>query len=872
MSAMRKIQITPGVYWVEIPEAELFILCACPADSVKHLMKRGLILEMEVKGVRCESGPNAILLSDVLLQNGHFANLAEFPVLQMLYRQGLILPNHPNNTGKRPLLIGSAEQVSSQMKYILRGNYGLLSSEEIQETGVPPNVAEAMMRLKLRFAFGQIRGFDELLDSCIVGNEAVELRHGVWIRRLDMNVFAFDYQGETVTVDLNLPPGEGYESPYPLGFHHIKREYFAVIHSGEGDGWDINRPSMASILMYQGKLYLIDAGPNVLGSLMALGIGVGEIEGIFHTHAHDDHFAGITTLMRGGRRIKYFATPLVRASVTRKLKALLSIREEEFSHFFDVHSLKSEVWNDFEGLEIKPILSPHPIETTIFVFRTLAEDGYRSYAHFADIVSLSVLQGMVTEDSSQPGLSSVDYEWIRKKYLMPATLKKLDIGGGLIHGNAEDFRHDHSNKIILCHTALPLTGKQREIGSSAPFGATDVMIASHTDFARRAAMEYLRSYFPSAPDHQLAGLVNNEVVSFNPGTIILREKERHPELWLVLTGSVEGIRADLNLYTIITAGGMLGEMSALHNTVATMTLRATTFVQALRIPQRVCLGFVKKNNYYDQMVRLYEGRSFLQGTTLFGEVIPYPKQNELAQVMTTRSYQAGEVVDLENHNLGIIRHGALEEFIGHEVFATLGARECFGEEEAVFDIPPIYGLRAVEDTEVCEIPGHLLRDIPIVRWKLFEAIEKRRRRILHANPFGLFSWHWRDEYSIGVRRIDHQHIRLFELGGLVLQAVNQGLDRKAVHHALHKLMDYAVLHFREEEILIRKCGFVGYKEHRKRHRELLLEMEGITSRVLGGHGDQEMQGFSSFFERWLVEHILIEDSQYGKFLNNSGVY
>ncbi|MBF0127416.1 MAG: MBL fold metallo-hydrolase, partial [Magnetococcales bacterium] len=425
MERIRKIQVSPGIFWVEIPEAELYILCGCPADSVKHLMKRGLILEVERHGVRCETGPNAILLSDVLLQNGHFANLAEFPVLQMLYRQGLILPNHPNNTGRRPLLIGSAEQVTAQIKYILRGNYGLISLEEMLEAGLPRVQAEEMMRLKLRFAFGQIRGFDELLESKIVDNEPLELRNGVMIQRLDVNLFEIVFQDVRVSVDLNLPRGHGYDSPYPLGFHQVKREYFGVIHSGEGDGWDINRPSMASILMYQGRLYLIDAGPNLLGSLMALGIGVEEIAGIFHTHAHDDHFAGITTLMRGGRRIQYFATPMVRAAVTRKLKALLSIREEEFHLFFEVHDLKSEAWNDFEGLEVRPIVSPHPIETTIFMFRTIAEDGYRSYAHFADIVSLSVLEKMITGDGNRPGISRETFDQLRRKYLTPATLKKL---------------------------------------------------------------------------------------------------------------------------------------------------------------------------------------------------------------------------------------------------------------------------------------------------------------------------------------------------------------------------------------------------------------------------------------------------------------
>ena len=131
MAKIKRMEVIRGVYWVEIPEADLYMLCGCPEDSVKHLMQRRLIVPTEQDGVRFETGPNAILLSDVALQNGKFCNLAEFPVLQMLYKQGMIIPGHPNNKGEKPLLIGSQEQVASQMEYIYRGNYGLVSKEEM---------------------------------------------------------------------------------------------------------------------------------------------------------------------------------------------------------------------------------------------------------------------------------------------------------------------------------------------------------------------------------------------------------------------------------------------------------------------------------------------------------------------------------------------------------------------------------------------------------------------------------------------------------------------------------------------------------------------------------------------------------------------
>jgi len=328
--------ITNGVYWVEVPQAGLRVLCGCPEDSVKHMLRLGRIVDTERDGVSFQTGPNAILLSERLIQNRQFSNLSEFPVLQMLYNQGRIIPGHPNNTGRKPLLIGSREQVDAQKEYIYRGNYGLVSEKELMDAGLTAVDAQSQMRLKRRFAFGEIKKTEELVDSLVIEDQAVEIRNGVYIERVGFNQFEFRYGDETSRVDLNLAEDEVYPPPYQLGFHEIDREYFAVVHSGEGDGWDIYRPCMSSVLMFQGRIYLIDAGPNMSAILIALGIHPSEIEGIFHTHAHDDHFSGLPILMTMEKKMKYYATPLVRASVTKKLCALMSIPERDFGNYFEV--------------------------------------------------------------------------------------------------------------------------------------------------------------------------------------------------------------------------------------------------------------------------------------------------------------------------------------------------------------------------------------------------------------------------------------------------------------------------------------------------------------------------------------------------------
>jgi len=872
MPKIGKIQVANGVYWVEVPEAKLYVLCGCPADSVKHLMKRGLIVTKEQNGVIFETGPNAVLLSDVLVQNGSFSNLAEFPVLQMLYKQGMILPNHPNNTGVKPMLLGLREQVEAQMQYIYRGNYGLVSEDEIIQTDIPRETAHDMMRLKLKFAFGKISPADQLLDSRIVENEPVEIRDGVFIRRVRVNIFEFEYKKEYITVDLNLASHESYEAPYRLGFHHIKREYFAVIHSGEGDGWNVNSPCMSSILMFQGKIFLIDAGPNVLYSLTALGIGVNEIEGIFHTHAHDDHFAGFTTLMRSDHRIKYYATPLVRASVAKKLSALMTIEEKNLFDYFEVHDLEFDVWNDIDGLEIKPVFSPHPVETSILFFRTLWENGYRYYAHLADIVALGVLKKMITDNPSEIGISRSFYEQIRKEYLADVQIKKIDVGGGLIHGDAEDFKEDPSEKIILSHTSMDLTNKQKEIGSGAPFGMVDIMIPTSQDYLQLYALEFLQSYFPSAPIYQLKILLNNTVIQFNPESILLKRGIINEDIYLILTGNVELIQTELGVHNILSAGALIGEMSGLAGIPSTGTYRAVNFVKALRLPRSLYFKFVTRNKLYSNIKRLQDNREFLQKTWLFGEVVSYPIQNKLAISMIFRNYEPGEVFSRDIHSaIFIVKTGKLQRYIGENVFETLTAGNFFGEECVLFGTTSLFQIRAAESTEVYQIPGDVLLDIPVVRWKLFETFQKRMRLILKPELTGLPPFHWRDEYSINIQKMDDQHKDIFDKANILYKAIGSDMEKFCIENALNSLVNSIKFHSSDEELLMKQHGYHDYELHRGKHQLIINEIEEIQRQFRKNDIEKTNKAVLEIFRKWIISDILTEDRKYAHFLNKKGI-
>jgi hemerythrin len=727
---IQKVVITKGVYIVDIPDVELQILCAAPADVVKHLTQKGYIVSTEKKGVAYETGPNAILLSDVSVQHSSFSNLGEFPVLQMLYKQGMMIPGHPNNTGEKPIVIGSSEQINSQLQYIYRGNYGLVSKEEIMATGISQDQAQEMMRLKLRFAFGKIQDPSGFLDSVAVDGieHEVEIKDGVKIKRIDLNQFIISYKDESISIDLNLPTGSYYQAPYNLGYYDINREYFAVIHSGQGDGWDIHRPSMASIIMYHGEIYLVDAGPNITNVLQALGIGINEIKGLFHTHAHDDHFAGITSLIQTGHKIKYFATPLVRSAVTKKISALLDVEESEFKNYFEICDLEFDEWSDINGLEVMPIFSPHPIETNIFIFRTIWEDGYKTYAHFADIISLNILKGMVTEDSTSPGISEEFYEKTFQNYQQQVLLKKIDVGGGMIHGDAKDFAWDKTDKIILAHTSSKeLSQVQKSIGSGAPFGAVDVLIPDNQDLIRKSIHTHLKAHFPSITSNQIRILMNCEIKTFNPESILLREYQSTDKVYLVLTGIVEMIEygSTPNSF-MISSGAFIGELNTLLDINLNKTYRAVSYVKALEIPSELFIVFIKYNHLDETIGKRVVKFEILNDFPLFSDLLSFAVLNDIANSLETVYFNQGDNIleDEDDCFLFLLANGEVEMQKDDGTKKVIKEKNFFAEEQLVTNKKTNYKYIAKTDITVHKVSNETIKNIPMIYWQLFESYKK----------------------------------------------------------------------------------------------------------------------------------------------------
>lgn len=870
MSLIKKAKLANGVFWLEFPGADLRILCGCPADSVKHMMKRGVIIPNEASKVFHESGPNAILLSDLAVQKGSFANLAEFPVLQMLYRQGMILPDHPGNTGVKPLLMGHPDQLAAQIQYIHRGNYGLLNEDELLEAGASAEQAKEYMRLKLKFAFGRIANSEELLDNLVIETEASEIKNGVSVRRLSLNVFEFEYEGEDVVIDLNLATNEQYTPSYSLGRYQVKREYFSVIHSGEGDGWDIERPSMASIVVFQGKIYLIDVGPNIETTLHALGIDISEIEGVFLTHCHDDHFAGLPSLIRSDHKIKFYATKLVRHATVKKLSALMSLDESRFDHFFVSYDLDDGEWNNIEGLEIKPVVSPHPMETTILFFRTQWGNGYKSYAHLADIASFDVMEGMVTDNDDEPGMSRAYCEEVKAHYLTHVNIKKVDNGGGLIHGMAKDFHEDRSKKIIFAHTARPLNESERQIGSGAPFGTEDILIPSNHDYLFGRAYSFLLSFFPDLPQDQFRLLLNHEVVQFNPEEIILRNGEEIEDTYFILTGSAEMLDTKTNTIHRMSGGSFIGDMQGLYDVKSTETYRAVSFVRALKLPIEMYKEFVKKNDTFQAISMLAEKRELLQKSWLFGDSISDGIKNAIAASMHVVKSTAilNEYETIQDY-IGLVKEGTVTLKLGDSTFQTLYPGDSLFEDHAVYGTESIFTAHYSEHAAIAMIPIRSIRDVPVVQWKLLENVSRQMRDLANSHEWDSSLLTWRKEYSVGLDEIDADHKLLLKYSKEIITALEEGKQSNELLPLVKTLIDYTRIHFTKEEKIFKDANYSESISHCLKHSLLIEQVEQLNEQCAKEMSKTKAASITRFLKRWILLHIMLEDRKYASYITQA---
>lgn len=722
MSKIIKRTIAPGIVWVEIKAADLSMCCGCPADTVKHLIKARVIRNEDNDKRTFETGPNVLLLSDTLIQNGKLANLSEFVLMQIMYLQGIIIPGHPNFGKFNPIIIGYEDQVKRQLRYVDIGNHGHGSEEEIIEAGFTPENARKIVATKLHYASGAFRSIEDFIDKRYLEDESVEIKNGVFIKRKGVNKFEVSYEHECVSIDLGLNSHQQYHVPYDLPFRKIEPSYFSITHIGEGNGWDIRRPCMSSLLHYKGKNYLIDAGPNIMDNLQKLGIGLSEIDGIFITHIHDDHFAGITDLLNVERRLNLFCINLVRKTAENKLSALFHSNLDLLKIAFNYIELAFDEWNNLDGLEVLPTYSPHTVETTVFHFRVRYNGQEKSYLHLADTINFDEFDKII--QSAPEIFTNEDRNYVRDSYMKKVNLKKLDVGGGLIHGHLSDYANDQSDSLVMAHTTNEITGPDSRF-RNAEFGSTDHLIQpSYFNLYRIRAKLYLSHYSSYLTGKDIDTLNSLTFKHFLPGEKLLFDN-KNPLIYLLISG-LFSYKNELGIDQKLDAGNFMGFSRHYKKESSERSYKSLSHACCLEIPLSVMNEIFIQNNLKDHF---YEGLRLLDilkdayliyfslsGSIFFDLVIE--AQN---LYIPNETFRDEDLTD----NLYIITEGSVDVIYEGKFSVKIFKHQHFGGLNLLQEYRRPQRFVFGAKVKAVSIPIEKIYKIPALLWRLIELEEMR---------------------------------------------------------------------------------------------------------------------------------------------------
>jgi hemerythrin len=123
---------------------------------------------------------------------------------------------------------------------------------------------------------------------------------------------------------------------------------------------------------------------------------------------------------------------------------------------------------------------------------------------------------------------------------------------------------------------------------------------------------------------------------------------------------------------------------------------------------------------------------------------------------------------------------------------------------------------------------------------------------------------------VGVKEIDEQHQRFFDLINAVSAArVLEDADKR-LPHILEELDAYAKFHFSEEERcfdLFKYERAVAHKAEHRGYEQKVEEMKAAYSK-----GDKGLVvDLAEFMEEWLTNHISYSDKQYMKCFKEHGL-
>ncbi len=118
---------------------------------------------------------------------------------------------------------------------------------------------------------------------------------------------------------------------------------------------------------------------------------------------------------------------------------------------------------------------------------------------------------------------------------------------------------------------------------------------------------------------------------------------------------------------------------------------------------------------------------------------------------------------------------------------------------------------------------------------------------------------WSDRLSYGIEEMDNDHKVMIQMVNHMHSLAASNNDAFDVKVLLSRLADYALLHFKREEIVMKACLYPEYDAHVKYHHDLEMQVFDLLKHKNHHFSSEETDDLLKFLSDWLYDHISTVD-------------
>lgn len=170
--------------------------------------------------------------------------------------------------------------------------------------------------------------------------------------------------------------------------------------------------------------------------------------------------------------------------------------------------------------------------------------------------------------------------------------------------------------------------------------------------------------------------------------------------------------------------------------------------------------------------------------------------------------------------------------------------------------------------------------LEVIEKKLFDFIEEYfinhiimedKKIHLWSTPLDELrkSFGWKDIYSVGNERIDHEHKKLFDIAQEAFNIVDESKRAYKIKEVIIALYSYLQTHFEHEEDYMESISYPHLESHKKLHEAITHSMNDFLKKLPSLNIELFEKELARLIDIALVQHIIQEDRKIIEFANRN---